>query len=98
MRKYRSGLCTIVDLELGINLYTDSLFVFSNRRQTIIRFLYWDATGFAVWTKTLEKSRYRWPRIFGGDVSKKLSYQNLEKILLGMDITPHKKLGFKKVS
>ena len=35
-----------------------NLFTFINRRATQIRILYWDRTGFCVWTKRLERGRF----------------------------------------
>ena len=45
MRKFRNGLCAIVQQEMQMNVFTDGLFIFTNRRGNIIRFLYWDDTG-----------------------------------------------------
>jgi len=37
------------------------LFVFSNRRRTILKILYWDLNGFCLWHKRLEKEKFPWP-------------------------------------
>ena len=97
MRKYRNGLCSIIKSELGRNVFSKSLFIFSNKTKRIIRFLYWDDTGFAVWSKTLEKQKYKWPvRLFvNGEL--KVSSADLGRLLDGLDITPHKKLVFDEV-
>jgi len=97
MRKYRNGLCQIVRADLGMSVFSPTLFVFCNRVKTIIRFLYWDDTGFAVWSKTLDKQRYKWPsRRFEGE-GLNLTTEHLRNLLTGMDVTLHKKLEYEDV-
>lgn len=97
MRKYRNGLCAIVTTEMGKNSFGRDLFVFTNRRRNIIRFIYWDDSGFAVWTKALEKQKYQWPKsLFAGN-SVAIASNLLALLLQGMNITSHKKLDYEKV-
>ncbi len=94
MRKYRNGLCAIVQEKMEKSVFTKALFIFTNKRRQIIRFIYWDETGFAIWTKTLDKQSYKWPaKLFDG-ASLVVTAEQLEFILRGMDITSHKKLEF----
>lgn len=96
MRKYRNGLCAIVQEEMRRNVFANALFVFTNKQRKIARFIYWDNTGFAVWTKSLEKNRYKWPAgRFDGD-SLSVIAKELEFLLRGMDISLHKKLEFER--
>ena len=42
MRKSFDGLCGMVRSELGADPLSGSLFVFCNRRRTMVKVLYWD--------------------------------------------------------
>lgn len=79
MRKYRNGLCAIVKTELNRNIFSNSLFIFTNKTKKIIRFLYWDDTGFAVWSKTLEKQSFNWPKTLFRRQDLELSIDELQK-------------------
>jgi transposase len=95
MRKYRNGLSLIVQEKMSKSIFSNALFIFTNRDRRIIRFIYWDTTGFAIWTKTLEKERYRWPKnLFKSEHSLAVSSLDLSLLLSGLDITPHKKLEY----
>lgn len=61
-RKAVNGLSIIVQEQMDLSLFDRSLFVFCNKRRTQIKALYWDATGFALWQKKLEKDKFKWPR------------------------------------
>lgn len=97
MRKYRNGLCAIIDTNTDYNIMKDGLFAFTNKNGRIIRFLYWDVTGFAIWTKNLDKQKYRWPKKMFSENSLGISPLQLQQIIDGLDITPHKKLEYKKL-
>ena len=45
-----------------INIFDGSMFVFCNRRQTIIKVLYYDRNGFCLFQKRLDKIHFDWPK------------------------------------
>ncbi len=62
MRKGFDGLSAIVEHRWGTSPLSGDLFVFSNRRQTLLKLLYWDTDGYAIWYKRLECGTFRIPR------------------------------------
>ncbi|UCG07100.1 MAG: IS66 family insertion sequence element accessory protein TnpB [Desulfobacterales bacterium] len=62
MRKSINGLSILVETQLQMDPFSGHLFVFCNRRCQIIKILYWDRSGFALWQKRLEKHRFSWPQ------------------------------------
>ena len=67
MRKSFDGLCGLIRYELDADPLSGSLFVFINRRRNMIKSLYWDRDGFAIWFKRLEKGRFNLPDIANSD-------------------------------
>lgn len=64
MRKSFEGLSALVEAAFPGRLLTGSLFVFLNRRRNLIKILYWEGDGFAIWYKRLEQGSF--PDCFGG--------------------------------
>ena len=94
-RKSMNGLSAIVEEGLGRNPLDGSLYVFSNRSRKILKMLYWDKTGYAIWHKRLEEARYKWPRY--GEQSVSLTSEQLRFLLSGYDVwkmKPHKALSY----
>lgn len=58
MRKSFDGLYALTRQELGLDPLSGRLFVFINRRATQMKVLYFDRTGFCVWSKRLEQGRF----------------------------------------
>lgn len=54
MRKGFDGLAGEVRHRLGGDPLSGSMFVFFNRRRTQVKILYFDVSGYCVWTKRLE--------------------------------------------
>jgi transposase len=61
MRKAINGLSILVEDRLELDPFSGHLFVFCNRRRTIVKILYWCGNGFCLWQKRLEKHYFRWP-------------------------------------
>ena len=67
MRKSFDGLCGVIRSELRADPLSGSLFVFCNRRRNMVKLLYWDRDGFAIWYKRLERGCFRLPAICAAD-------------------------------
>lgn len=61
MRKAINELSMLVEGALDLDPFPGHLFVFCNRRRTLLKVLYWDRNGFCLWQKRLEKHRFPWP-------------------------------------
>lgn len=94
-RKQINGLATLVQDALSMNPFSAQLFVFTNRRRSQCRILYWERSGFVMWQKRLEKQRFAWPR--RGDATVNLTGAELNLLLDGYDIwrmRPHQALRY----
>lgn len=58
-RKGADSLMVIVRDVFGLDPLSGHLFVFFSKRCDRVRIVYWDRSGFAMWTKRLEKGRFR---------------------------------------
>ena len=99
-RKSIDGLAAIVEQEMGLDVFGRHLFLFCNRQRTRMKVLYWDATGFAMWYKRLERDRFVWPRRHESEVIS-IDAQQLAWLLGGYDIwkmKPHDKVTYARMS
>ena len=99
-RKQINGLAAIVQGAMSQNPFGDSLFVFTTKRRDVVKLLYWNKSGFALWMHRLEEEKFRWPSKIDGDVIT-LSSRELEWLLQGYDIRrmkPHATLAYSSVS
>jgi transposase len=58
-RKQADSLMAIVRDVFGHDPLSGHLFVFFSKRLDRVRIVYWDRSGFAMWTKRLERGRFR---------------------------------------
>ena len=84
-RKSIDGLAAIVEMELGMNIFSEALFVFTNRHRDKIKILYWRRNGFCLWHKRLEKEKFAWLKGVGGP-SCSVTPEELRWLLDGLDI------------
>jgi transposase len=65
IRKSIDALAAIVSQEFDLDLFSNSLFVFCNRRRDKLKILYWDHNGFWLYYRRLERGHFRWPKLSG---------------------------------
>jgi len=98
MRKSFDGLLGIVRNTLEADPLGDHLFVFLNRPHTLMKILYWDGDGFAIWYKRLEAGTFRFPAVTGDTKSVEMTRSGLSMILEGIDLSqlPKRKRFFQR--
>lgn len=84
MRKSYNGLSALVKNQLKDNPLGGKLFVFVNRRQNQMKTLYFDRSGYCIWSKRLEQGQF----VVRNDPSGKraLNWTRLKLLLDGIDI------------
>ena len=65
-----------------INIFDGSMFVFCNKRQTIIKILYYDRNGFCLLQKRLDKIHFDWPKDFAS--TKRIKERELRWLIDGL--------------
>ena len=96
MRKSYGSLSLLAQSEFGADWKKSQIFVFTNRRRNLLKILYFDRTGFALWIKRLEESKFPWPR--SSDPIFEMSSQDLKEMLSGVNIwSRHKEISIETV-
>lgn len=100
LRKGINGLSCLVEAASMGNLMDPHLFVFSGRRRDLIKVLYFDKSGYAIWMKKLEVDKFPWPQKLTDEVVH-ISTEQFEWLLSGYDVwkmKPFAELHFERVS
>ena len=84
MRKSFEGLSQLIECAHPGKLLSGSLFLFLNRRRNLIKILYWEGDGFAIWYKRLEQGTFS--SCFSGQGE--LTRQQFTMLLEG--VVPHR--------
>lgn len=87
MRKGFDGLAALVVGQLGEDVRGGAIYVFSNRRRTRLKVLYWDGSGLWLMSKRLEKGTFCWPeKADGGKVKLRLAPEAFAMLTDGVDL------------
>lgn len=98
-RKSINGLSVIVAESMQLPITEPGLFVFCNKSRRQLKVLYWDATGFALWQKRLERDKFKWPKDPNFTVVT-LNHEQWCWLLRGFDIAkinPHSPIYYRDV-
>lgn len=85
MRKSFHGLAALVKNKLKENALSGDLFIFVNRRLTLMKILYFDRNGYCIWYKKLEQGTFQ--TLEKNEEKIPLDYTQLKLILEGIDLT-----------
>jgi transposase len=83
LRKSFDGLAALVKHELGEQPASGALYVFANRRRTILKVLYYERGGYCLWSKRLEQGQFQVR--FDGAHKAAIDLTVLELIIEGID-------------
>jgi transposase len=86
MRKSYDGLSGLVRQGLGRDPLSGEVFIFLNRRRTMIKLLVWDRSGFVIWSKRLERGTFELPVNPQAGASVALRWEDLVMILEGVSL------------
>jgi len=84
MRKSFSGLHGLIVESLKQDPLSGDWFVFVNRRRDRIKIMLWEADGFVIWYKQLQRGTFAIPAHDGQSLT--LTSQQLALILAGIDL------------
>jgi transposase len=89
MRKSFDGLTALAKNAMELDPLSGHLFVFVNRRGNHLKALYWDRTGFCIWSKRLSKGNFvsNWKLERG----REMDYTELKLFLEGIEKRHQKK-------
>ena len=84
MRKSFDGLAEVVRSFLSRDPLSGNLFVFRNRGGHLVKILWWDRDGLAIYYKRLERGVFRFPQ--SNAVSVEITQAQLLRLLSGLDV------------
>jgi transposase len=84
MRRSFTGLAAMAKNLIGEDPLSGNFFVFINRRQTQLKILYFDRSGFCIWAKRLEQGRFNYNKKAGE--KQVLNWTQLKMIIEGIEL------------
>jgi transposase len=97
LRKAARGLSVLAQDEMGIDPFSDRVFLFCNKARKLLKAVYWDKTGFWLCQKRLEEARWPWPET--KEEAEELTVEEVGLLLRGIDFwKAHKEVKYERVS
>lgn len=88
MRKSFNSLSGIIRGAMHLDPLSGYLFVFKNKHGDRIKCMYWDADGFALWYKVLQKGTFQFPSLQNiSSAGLEIDSPTLRAILDGIDLS-----------
>jgi transposase len=89
MRKSFDGRIALVKNAMGKDPLSSHLYVFVNRRRNLLKSIYWDRSGFCIWSKKLEQGNIisNWNL----EREREMDYRQLTLVLEGIEKKSQKK-------
>jgi len=84
MRKSIDGLAAIIQQNMLLDPFKNSVFLFCGKRRDRMKALYWEGDGFILLYKRLESSSFQWPR--SAEAVRELSFQEFRWLLEGLSV------------
>jgi transposase len=88
MRKSFDSLSEVVRAFLGHDPLSGSLFVFRNKNKQLVKILWWDRDGLAIYYKRLERGEFQFPR--SNTTAVEMSRDQLLALLSGSRVADRK--------
>jgi transposase len=84
MRCGWEALARLVQDDMGLDVFSKSMFLFCSRDRRVLKVLVWDDSGFAVFSKRLCEGTYRFPATAGE--ARLMARTDVERMLRGEDV------------
>lgn len=90
LRNNIDGLALMVERQFRLDPFSNSLFVFCNRKRDKLKILFWDKNGFWLYYRRLESGHFEWPQSEPGKRTVGITEQQLSWILDGLSMCEEK--------
>ncbi len=100
LRNNIDGLALMVQDKFKLDPFSNSMFVFCNRKRDKIKILLWDKNGFWLYYRRLEEGTFNWPRKEEFNRTLGVTQQQLSWLLDGLSLdepTAHKEVLKRKM-
>ena len=88
MRRSFDSLRGIIRRAMHLDPLSGGLFLFKNKRGDRIKVIYWDADGFAMWYKVLQRGTFQFPDLQNfSSAGLEIDASTLRMILDGIDLS-----------
>lgn len=81
-----NGLSRIVTNEFSQSVLSGDVFIFFGKSRQIVKLLCWDADGFLLYQKRLEKGTFELPRFEPGQKAVAMPFRTLSAIMRGVSL------------